>query len=102
MSDPLPTHNGGLLKQMMLGMVIALFGAAIGFGISQLGVGVAVEKNKTEIDFLRQAHLEIRKELVIERGANEKRVSGLSDLLEKQIDLNKEIIGMVRDSKERR
>jgi len=99
---PTPPHNGTLVKQLVVAMVVAVFGAAIGFGISQIGVGVAVEKNKTEINFLRDAHLEIRRELVIEREANEKRISQLRDLMGKQIDLSRDMIALMPRQERRR
>lgn len=73
------------MHKVLTGAYHTLFGAAIGFGVSQATLAVKVNVNETRIAALEEKFRE-------DKATTNERILKLASLMEKSMDLTKEVI----------
>jgi hypothetical protein len=93
-------QTNGIGTQVFIGLLLLFCGGSAGFGFSQMNgmnsVLADVGISKTEIVNLRESDSLIRKELNDERARTDGRIFALAGLVEKIVDQNTEVIGLVK------
>lgn len=87
---------GQIGRQVVGGILIALFGTSIGFGLSQSTVGAAVGKQEVQIVGLKDSDLAIRSDILDLRRQTDDRMKMVTDLLGKMIEQTRELVSVVR------
>jgi Tfp pilus assembly protein PilO len=92
--------GNGLGKQVLIGVLIALFSASVGFSTAIVGVVSKVNQSASDIRNIKDTSKEDRnrgdQNLREERDRADKRMFELVGLMKEQIKLNVEIIELVK------
>lgn len=81
---------------VLVGVLIALFGASLGFGGSQMFIVGDVKANTSNINNLKDADVAIRATQIVDTQRTSAEMNRLSDLFGKNLELNRELIQLVR------
>lgn len=76
-------------RSIFVNATIGLIGAFIGFGVSQVYVVGEVKANTQAIEYLKDADINIRRDM-------DSRINATNSLISDSIKLNQEIIGLVK------
>lgn len=88
--------NGTTMHEIGLSAVKLILGASLGFGVSQMWIGAQVNKATQDITYLWQSSRDISARYKDDSDATNARINNLSGLAEKQIDLNRELVQLIR------
>jgi len=93
-------NGNGTMRQIIAGALIAIFGAAIGFGSSWLlaiqSIDAKIDANTHDIASLKEADITIRLEQAKDIIRTDKEISNVFSLFQTNMDLQRELLGQVK------